>query len=180
MDEPYEPYKRVEQDSTERCQATNKFGQCNLNRAPESNYCIMHGGAGVQRRVDVKNYRNTIVQSRIQEYLNAPDALHSLYEEIAILRLSLDQVLNKLYRQGTTPEEQEIELHLRLPGMIELIDKIAKIVPVSQKLETHYSKTVGKSELLSFAGDIVKIISDYIDDPETLREVSDAILAKLQ
>jgi hypothetical protein len=136
----------------------------------------MHGGAGVADRKAARNYTNTLVQQKLESLLATPDQLHTLYEEIALLRLALNTILDRVYRTGTTEAETLLEFDTRLPTIVEIIDKIGKIVPVSNKLETHYQHTVGKAELLQFAGDIVKIIAGEIDDETVLRTISDKIL----
>lgn len=152
-----------------RCQAViqNK-GQC-LNRASEgSNYCINHNGNfNRQAEESLTNYRLSKYQARLADKANSP-ALKSLRDEVAILRILLEEQINRC--------TDDTDLLLYSQPIAELVTKIEKCVVSTNKLEAALGETLDKATLMRFAGKVIDIISAEIQEEETINRISNNIL----
>lgn len=157
-------------DDPNRCQATiESQGQCRNLAYPGSKYCLAHGG-NKQREADgksaVRNFHLTRWQSRIQSYSESA-SVKSLREEVGILRMLLEQILEKC----TT----DTDLVLSSNQISDLVLKIERLVTSCHALETKTGSVLDKSTLMQIATEWVTIISAFISG-EKLEEVSNKLL----
>lgn len=150
---------RVEPDDPNRCQAIipNK-GQC-LNRAvPGGTNCLVHGGNKQEesmRLASVRNYRLGKFQAELERHASSP-ALKSLRDEIAILRLTLEQRFQRC--------EDITDLILQSGPISDLVMKIERVVSSCHKLEGAMSQLLDKQAILQFANELIGLINITITE----------------
>lgn len=142
----------------QRCQAVTSTGQCNLKATPGKNYCIAHGGAG--------NYKLRKWDPLVREKAQSP-GLKNLTEEIAILRVLLEQKLNDCRNPN--------ELIIASASIGDLIIKIEKLVASCHKMDLSLSKYLDQRQVLNLMDKVLNVIQGIIDCPETLRRIADGL-----
>lgn len=155
---PKAPYP----EHPDRCQGIrHNQGQCTNLSAPHSSFCLCHGGnkgaEAVEKR-SLSNYRLTKWQARLEEKVGKSE-LKSLRDEIGILRVLMEETLNKC----TT----NMDLILQSSKISDLAMKIEKLVASCHKLEGSMGKLMDKSAILQFASEIVEIIGRELQGDET-------------
>lgn len=160
-----------------RCQAVNSQGQCRNLAADGSHFCMAHGGNKAQEsaeKASLRNYRLTKWAARIQQQADSP-AIKSLRDEIGILRMLMEERLNKC--------TSEMDLILQSQALSDLVMKIEHIVVSCHKLEDKLKLVVDRQALLQFASMVINIVANELsnelgDNAEALlTRISDGILA---
>lgn len=153
-----------------RCQATiRNSGQCLNKQHPGSNYCLAHGGnraADSNFKKAKRMYQLRTYNKRLQE-LEQSEKSQSLREEVAILRMTLEEKLNKC--------ETETDLLMQAGPISDLILKIEKVVTSCTKLDILLENHLDKQAVVTFAQSVIRIISETIHDKDKLRSISDQI-----
>ena len=152
-------------DPNQKCQA---LGCPNLGVIPGKN-CLAHGGNKHfehERLATLRNYRLTQYQRRIEEFTDN-DKLKSLREEIAILRLLIEERMNQLQ----TPTDLMLHSH----ALSELIMKVEKVVTSCHRLESSLGDLLDKSKLTIIIQQLITIIKTHITDPEILERIANDI-----
>jgi len=148
----------------------NNHGQCNNLAVENGTVCLCHGG-NVQLKVQAdkskRNYRLTQFQARLERHTDSTH-IKSLREEIGILRMLLEERLNKC--QSTT------DLMLQSASISDLVLKLDKVVTSCHKLEGSMGQLLDKQIILQFGSEVVGIIGDEISDETTLDRVSSKIM----
>ena len=108
-------------------------------------------------------YRLQKYQARLGEVRDNKAAL-SLRNEIGILRITLEQILNKC--------DSAVDLMIHSAKISRLIQDIGKLVVESKKLEAGLGKLLDRQVVLALASEIIEVIGEAIDDPETLASIS--------
>ena len=164
-------WKRVSDPADpNRCQATTSHGQC-LNVAAEgSNYCMAHAGNFARFRKqenDMKNYKLDKWRQRVAEMANS-GGLKSLSDEIGILRFTLETVLN---------QSEDSNALIRNSGTIlNLVDKIERLVTSCQKLDKELEGLIDQEQLLIICDSIVQILGKNIEDKVLLDRVATEVI----
>jgi len=165
-----------------RCQGVIRSrGQCNNLAAEGSKFCLAHGGNRAQNEADkqsLRNYRLTRWTARIQQQADSP-AIKSLRDEIGILRILMEERLNKC--------ETEMDLILHSQAIADLVMKIEHVVVSCHKLEDKLKYVVDRSALLQFATMVIDIVATVINEliedqalaDQILQRISDAILQSI-
>lgn len=157
----------------DRCQGIRHGqGQCTNMSADYSTFCLCHGG-NVAGETAVKqalsNYRLTKWQARLDDKTGQSE-LKSLRDEIGILRVLMEETLNKCH--------SDMELILQSGRIADLAMKIEKLVSSCHKLEGSMGKLMDKSAILQFAAEIVEIISKELDEyPDKISAIGEQIFA---
>jgi len=163
------PVQKTHPDDPNRCQAVNANGQC-LNKAAEnSKFCIVHGGNKAKEADNKKllrNYRLSKFQARLDEKVDS-DSLKSLRDEIGILRILMEETLNKC--------ETEVDIVLAAGTIGDLAVKIEKLVSSCNKIDKQLGQYLDKNQLTQIMMEIVSIIGDYITESKTLIKISERI-----
>jgi hypothetical protein len=139
-------------------------------------YCLAHGGnhaMTAHTKEKVRNYNLTIAKFRanVDEKLGADD-IKSLREEIAILRICLEQRLNRC--------EDAMDLILQSGAISDMVMKINTVVQSCHKLEGSMGHLLDKQAILQFAQVIIGIVGKTLaDQPENINTIADEILATL-
>jgi len=163
---------RVESDDPRRCQHTNSGGQCPYISVDDnkekltSRYCAAHihlYDASFRKDVQLKRYKLSQYHARVGE-LFKDEEFKSLREEIAILRMLLEQLMNQLQ----TPWDfmvygQRVET---------VIEKIGKLTVMGHKLEISLGQVLDKPTLATFTDEIIRIISEEVQDTDALKRIS--------
>lgn len=158
-------------DDPDRCQVSS--GQCNLKAMPGGTRCIVHGGAMEQKykeQKNMRNYRLAKFQVRAAELGNS-DNLTSLKDEVALVRLLIEEMINSCADQT--------ELILRAGPLSDLLMKCERVVTSCHKLDTRLGNLLDRTKVMYFAQMVVDIISSEIDDETQLDRISSQILKAL-
>ena len=115
-------------------------------------------------------YRLQIWQERLDEFTTSNEC-NTLKNEVGILRLALEEILNKCTDSN--------HLLLYSQKISDLAVKIEKLISSSHRIEKSLGTLLDKSAALSFAGEVINIISQFIDDPEVIDSVSNGIIDAL-
>jgi len=159
-DGPADPY---------RCQAITQQGQCTNKgtRLEENTYgafCRVHGGNKTQeafQATKARNYRLTKFQAALERQSDS-SAIKSLREEIGILRMLMEEKLNRCTDMaGLLLESQQIS---------DLVLKIEKLVVSCHRLEGSMGQTLDKQAILQFASEIITIIGTKLEGQEQIIE----------
>ena len=151
-----------------RCQSMSPGkGQCFNVHVEGSNHCIVHGGSVGKR----KNYILKLFKRRIEDKAQSPD-VKSLRDEIGILRLLLETIINSC--------NSDTELILQVGPIGDLVSKIERTVACCHKLESSMGKLLDKASILQFAGSIITILSEEIDDPDLLNVIATKITGAME
>ena len=171
MDSPTDP---------NRCQATNARGQCEFKGIllPDGTYgknCILHGG---NRQVDsqnlenLKNYRLTKWQAKVNRFSES-NVIKSLREEIGILRVLLEERLNRI--------DNAADLVLQSAPISDLVMKVEKVVGSCHNLEAKMGQHLDKAAVLHLASRFVAVISEQLSDqPDKIDSISHELLNIIQ
>lgn len=166
-DGPADPY---------RCQAVTSKGQC-LNKGAKlddtyGGFCRVHGGNKTQEAFEakkVRNYRIGKYQAALERQTDST-AIKSLREEIGILRMLMEEKLNRC----TDTAGLLLESH----AISDLVLKIEKLVVSCHRLEGSLGQTLDKQAILQFASEIITIIGEKLEGQEDLiEEIADEIVA---
>lgn len=161
----FNKYERVEADDPNRCQGVTAQGQCPFKSVPGSKFCWIHGGnkhLESENKKAVRNYQLAIWQSRLDEK-QGPD-IKSLREEIGILRILIEERLN-MCKTAT-------DLILVSGPISDLIMKLQKVISSCHTLEKSLGDLLDKTIIKQFAQEIIKIITEEIDDEEIIEHVA--------
>lgn len=146
----------------DRCQGIkHNQGQCINRAAAYSSFCLCHGGnrgAEAHEKKALSNYRLTKWQARLEDKTSQSE-IKSLRDEIGILRVLMEETLNKCLT--------DMDLILQSSKIADLAMKIEKLVASCHKLEGSMGKLMDKSAILQFAAEIVEIIGRELEGDET-------------
>jgi len=127
---------------------------------------MRHGGrhAETQRKEQgLRNYRLTKWKARVGE-LAESNGIKSLREEVGILRVIMEEMLNKC--------EDANDLLLYSTRMADLVMKIEKVVVSCDKMEGKMGMLLHRDSVLQLAGEFVTIIGEHITDMSIIDEIS--------
>lgn len=150
----------------ERCEANIRTGQCPHIKEHKTKYCHMHGankGLIVQQEETKRNYRLRTYQKRMSEFADN-DQIKSLREEIGILRIVMEEILNKC------TDSTDILMMSQRIGDTAM--KIEKLVVSCDKLEGRMGLLLSKRAVVQLAGTYVQIINNYVTDPDIIEQIS--------
>jgi len=159
-------------DQPNRCQGITAHGQCQMVAEENGNFCIMHGGnrsnASAANK-ELKNYRLTKFKQRAEELSNS-STLASLTDEVAILRIMIEEKVNRCADAS--------ELLLSSGPLSDLVIKCSVLVEKCQRLESKLNNLLDRTRVTQFAQICVEIISNYVQDND-MDQVSEEILKAL-
>lgn len=157
-------------DDPERCQGVGPMGQCRLKRVPGSNFCAMHGGAGVrakQQRDANRQYRLTKFRARLSEFAD-DNSIKSLREEIGILRILIEERFNSC--------TDTHDLILQSGPISDLVMRVDKVVSSCHRIEQATGALLDKTAVLQFGNELVQLLGEELESsPEVLTRISERI-----
>lgn len=159
----------ISADNETRCQSRGAFGQCPLQALPGTSYCSGHSD---KRNNDidkeaVRNYNLTKWRHRISQYADN-EQIKSIREEIGIMRMMLEETLNRC--------QDNIDLLIYSSRISDLAMKIKDLVVACHKMESSLGILIDKSVVVSFATQIVEIVSKHLPDQDALEIVGTEVL----
>jgi hypothetical protein len=161
-------------DDPDRCNGVTSLGQCQQVALPGTHLCAMHGGKQVANKAakeSLSNYKLTQFKATLQEKSGSV-SIKSLRDEIAILRLLIEQRLNMCH----TPADL-----MMASGQIgDLVIKVEKLVSSCHRIEDSMGQLLDKSTLVQFADRVVSIIAENITDALIIEKVSNSIVNALE
>jgi hypothetical protein len=149
-----------------RCLSSNGNGQCPYHKIPGLQYCPRHGynsSEAAQATEVQRNYRLKRWQNRVNEFADS-DNVKNLNEEIGILRMVMEEILNKC--------EDSTDILLFNHRISDLAVKIEKLVISCDKLEKGMNMVISKRAVLELATNYIQIINNHITDDEILEIIS--------
>lgn len=154
-----------------RCQAVIKSqGQCPNKATVLGGFCAAHGGNKAivaQEKENIRNYQVAKWQTKLNRHADSP-RIKNLRDEIAILRMTLEERLNRCH--------DESELLLQSHVISDLVGRIERLVKTCHTLEGSMGQLLDKQAVLNFASGVIKIISDELQDEEVLNRIADKII----
>lgn len=167
-----EDIKRVKDEADpNRCQATNSQGQCMNVSVEHGDMCLAHGGnmqENKHKRIELNNYRLDKQYARAKNFAESEHS-KNLRDEIGILRMVLEEKLNQV--------SDNFDLVLNAGPISDLILKIEKLVTSCHKLEGSMGQLLDKPAILTFASEVIKIITDVISDEMQVSIIANKITA---
>jgi len=118
------------------------------------------------KRQAMNNFKLNQYKERAEE-LAGSDKLASLSDEVALLRILIEERWNRC----ETPQE----LLLSSGPLSDLITKSVSLVEKCHKLDTTLGNLLDKSKVMQFAQMIIEIIGKNITDDEVLETISSQI-----
>lgn len=147
-----------------RCQATTAVGQCPNKAAEGYKYCRVHL-CGRDRKDTPRMYMLTRFRDRFDRFTEI-EQFKTVGEEIAILRMTLESILNTI---------TEDELPIYVGKITMLVNGIRQTIETAERLDKRSDNYLGKASLLRFGSELVDLISTEINDVDTLERIAGKI-----
>jgi hypothetical protein len=157
---------KCEPDSPFRCQAVVKLGQCPFTAIENTKNCHMHTNGGVQAKAALTNYRLGKWQARLNE-LASSDAVKSLRDEIGIMRMTLEEIVNRC--------QDSNDLIIYSGKIADMATRIEKLVSSCHRLELSTGSLLDRQDILQLAANLVDIMTRHIPDQDVIDVVSEEI-----
>ena len=171
LDNKHTKWNKHKHHPRERCEGTLVNGQCINLKVIGADFCSTHGAnTQLQSRNGsiARNYRLKRWQERVGQMADNSN-VKSLREEVGILRVILEEMMNKC--------ESSLDLLLYSQRMSDLVMKIEKLVTSCDRLENRMGLLLGKDSVLQLAATYVKIINTYVIDPDIIEKISQEMVA---
>ena len=154
-------------DKSEQCQL------CHHQKIEGTKYCARHGANKQiikEQRETLYNFQKTAFLQRTIKLANHGDK-YTLTIELGVQRTILEEILNKI---------NDFESILRYNSQINsTTQNIRNLVNDSLKLDERIGEMLSKKAEISLAHDIVDIITEEIDDQDTVVNIVERINAAL-
>ena len=164
-----EDFKRIERDDDpNRCMhVIQSSGQCTNKAYPGSKFCLAHGGNKAASAAAAKGLRNYRIQRYLSLLCNLRNSsyLKDLRDEIAILRMILEEKLNQI--------ENSNELALQSGAISDLVIKIDKVVTSCQRLEERTGIMLDKNRIIQIAEQLITIVTNHVTDEAIIIDIAD-------
>lgn len=151
----------------------NKIEPASVTDTSKLVCCPRHGGYNQIRNEQKQTahaYRLQVWAERVNEFANE-DATN-LRGEIGICRMMLENILNLC--------DDTHQLMIYSPRVMQLVDRVEKLVRSCAAIEAKSGMMMDKSAALAFASDAVKIISQHVQDPTILDDISNGLIDALK
>lgn len=156
-------------DDPRRCEANVKDRECPNVRVEGKKYCPIHLAGQRVDKEELRNYHLTKWQSRVNE-LADNDKVKSLREEIGILRIVLEEILNRC--------QDSSDLLIYSSKISDHVLKIERVVTSCHRLEQSTNLLLDKTAIIHISAMMIEIIGRHIADGDLLETISKDI-AKL-
>lgn len=165
-------WERVPLDDPNCCKAVTNRGPCNIKAIEGRNYCRVHFGFGAKNEENQKarNFRLNIYQRRVNDFADN-DQVKSLREEIGILRMLLEEVVNKC--------NNATDLIIASNKIADLAIRIEKLVVSCHKLEQSTGSLLDKTTVLILADTFIQIAGEVIP-PDKIDYVSERLMKTIE
>lgn len=154
----------------ERCKGSTSDGPCPNKARIGTDFCDIHGGLvqhRSQQRKEHNGYRVAKWQASIAHH-STPDQIKNLTEEIAILKMLVEEILLQCHDSTALIGNQ---------GTIStLILNISNVINSFDKMQQRLGQLLNKTAITNIATSIVGIITlELKDNPEVLARISEQI-----
>jgi hypothetical protein len=167
----YNKFERVSDPlDPRRCQGNDARGQCQMVAVEGSSYCMRHGGSSAIRKreqTELRNLKLTKFKARLAQLGSSPD-LMSLRDEIAVTRMTLEEVINQC--EGPT------DLITYSGQIAALVGQTEKLVKSCHSIEEKTGHLLSRDALSNFAGQVIDIVIKYVSDEEARRSIAGEIV----
>ncbi len=163
-------WKRVPEDSPDRCQALGGQGQCPFGKVEGSNYCPRHGGNKGAQKLAIESkrlYQIAKFQERIDFKANHPK-VKSVTDELAVLRMTLEAKLNKI--------QDDQELVMQSSSITEMVTSIGKLAKLLTQIDKVTGESLDRNQAKAWVSMVISIISTYVTDPDLLTLISEDMM----
>lgn len=163
-------YERVEEDAPDRCQGITSHGQCNIRALPGTQYCPMHGGRVsqlAQNKQELKNLKINKYRARLME-LGSSDAILSLRDEIAVIRMTLESVVNQC--------ETTAAIVAYAPTIQTLAVQTGKLVEQCAKVEEKTGNLLSIDQLMQFSSEVLDLIIKEVPAEAAQNRIADRMV----
>jgi hypothetical protein len=153
-----------------RCEHTSKSGQCYHNAVEGSKFCADHSRdpqAGQKRQYMLNK---AIYQQRYSAFAESDD-LRTLKDEIAILRMVMQERLNMI--------GSDSEMLASCGQIASLAVTIERLVKSCHTLESRLGSLLAKPTLLGIANDMVQILLQELADQPNYEILVDKISERI-
>ena len=167
MDNQWERVK--EPDDPRRCQASTGNGQCLNVAMVNSKNCAAHGGNFDQiraRKAETRIYNLNKYRQRLTDHADN-DNIKSLREEIGILRILIEEKINRC--------KDDFDLALQAGPISDLVMKTEKLVTSCNKSEMHLGSMLDKTQALQLGSEIVDIVAKALDGVDNKEDILEGI-----
>lgn len=153
-----------------QCEHTQPDGQCRATAVEGSKFCAKHSpdpqiGLRRQYMLNKAKYRQ-----RYSEFAES-DELRTLRDEIAILRMVMEERLNMI--------QNDSEMLASCGQIAALATTIEKLVKSCNQLETRLGSLLSKSALLGVANELVQILMQELSDLPNYEYLVDKISERI-
>jgi hypothetical protein len=153
----------------DKCKYSGPNGECPFKRIPETDYCPRHGGNKKVIAAEVAENRLYLVakwQQRIGAKVDNPRA-KTLAEEVGIIRLMIENRLAQCL--------DDSDLLLASSSLTQMLASAEKLVSSHHKIEKERALLLDPDRAQKLASDIVTAITNYLDDPDILKALTEDI-----
>lgn len=160
---------RHAENDEERCISPSGRGPCPFAKAAGTDYCERHGAgcaAAMAAKRRANKYKIEFAKRRYEDFMS-DDKYLDLQDEIALMRVTLEQVLKKC--------DSGNAFYRTADRIARLASQIQGLVVACDKLKSKSHTTMSKTEALNFASEIGNIIAEYIED----EKVMDVIIERM-
>lgn len=157
---------------SERCTHVSPGGQC-PEAAIAAGKCAAHGGQSALNRKNKRMYSLARAEAQgLYESFADHDELRSLKDEVAVARMAV--------QRWTDTIKSDDDLQMKIPMLNSLLMTVRALVESCNKTEQNLGKLLDSSQLLWFAGEVIKICSEELDgvpdNIDRLERISDRVL----
>lgn len=142
---------------------------CTNERIEGSDYCSMHGGNRVvetqKKKAMYEFYRTKYIKDKAERLPEFSRNKFNLETEIGILRIQLEELLNKC--------EDENDLLRFQPKINDLITRIEKTTTAALKLDQKIGSLLTKEQMVDVAQKLLNVIQEEIDDLDKVKIIAD-------
>lgn len=158
------------QDHPDRCSGVGQHGQCPYFKVPGTKFCHRHGFNSQEQKQEAASlrlYRLSKWQNRVNEFADS-EKVKSLREEQGILRVLLEEILNKC--------QDRDDLIMNSAKIADIVTRIEKLTFSMHKIETATGSLLDKEAVLHFATLVVQIISTHVTDPTVVDTIGQEVI----
>jgi len=148
--------------------------QCHFTKTEGSDYCSMHGGHRATKTAKAKamyefnesKWFQKLADSRLPGFTKGTAKL-DLSQEIGILRIMLEQILDKC--------NDSSDLIRNSQRISQLIQNIEKLASSSLKLDQKLGDLMSRDDVVNISNKILEVIGANIDDPVILKNIAEGM-----
>lgn len=159
---------RCAENDPNRCQSVHSQSgeQCTYLSMPNTTYCPVHAPVFNRETANtgLYNLKRTSVLNRLEQMKKNPEG-KSLVVELGILRLTLEELLNKC-------GDDQWAFAMNQGPITNLIQTIQSTLIANMKVEKHIGELLSIEQVLVLAQELYNIVTKYVVDPTVLGSIA--------